>query len=173
MAGFHYSERLVYPIHRWILQWKTSLSHLKVRGCPHFILGRKKKFIPYRTSLNERPIHLKGLWEIPWGLLETTFSRSRFLHFCNHCHHTNDHLTIWPNSMPFQRYNVKRRPMTFPQINSSLFSYIFKRASIFSFIDFLTKIFTSQYFLWCVLSHQGDYSEFHFCLAFTIVKKET
>ena len=49
-----------------------------------------------------------------------------------------------------------------PQINSSLFSYIFKRANIFSFIHFLTKIFTSQCFLRCVVSHQGDYSAFHF-----------
>ena len=29
-----------------------------------------------------------------------------------------------------------------PQINSSLYSYIFKRGNIFSFIDFLTNIFT-------------------------------
>ena len=38
----------------------------------------------------------------------------------------------------------------------------FKRANIFSFIDFLTQIVISQCFVWCVLSHQGDYSEFHF-----------
>ena len=36
---------------------------------------------------------LKGLWEIPWGLLGTHFSKSlKFLHLWTHCHHTNDHI---------------------------------------------------------------------------------
>ena len=54
--------------------------------------------------------------------------------------------TIRPNSMPFQRYCAKWMILwinLYPQINSSLFSYILKRANIFSLIDFLTKIFTS------------------------------
>ena len=45
--------------------------------------------------------------------------------------------------MPSQRYYVKRMKSVDPQINLSLFSYIFKRV------------------LWCVLSHQANYSEFH------------
>ena len=49
-----------------------------------------------------------------------------------------------------------------PRINSPLFSYIFKRANIFSFIDFLPHIFTSQCSFWCWLSNQGYYFEFHF-----------
>ena len=31
---------------------------------------------------NNKYLTLKGLWEIPLGLLRTHFSRSRFLHFC-------------------------------------------------------------------------------------------
>ena len=52
--------------------------------------------------------------------------------------------------------------MWIKRIISSLFSNIFKRANIFSLIDFLTNLFTSQCYLWCGLSNQGDYSEFNF-----------
>ena len=41
--------------------------------------------------------------------------------------------------MPFHGYYVKRMKSVDPQINSSLFSYIFKRANIFSYIDFSHK----------------------------------
>ena len=42
-----------------------------------------------------------------------------------------------------------------------LFSYIFLRANIFSFTDFLVNIFTSQGSLHCSLSNQGYCFEFH------------
>ena len=51
-----------------------------------------------------------------------------------------------------------------PQINSSLFPYIFfnrPKPNIFSFIDFLPQIFTSQGSLQRCLSNQGYYFEFH------------
>ena len=43
-----------------------------------------------------------------------------------------------------------------------LFSYIFNRANIFSFTDFLPKIFTSPDTLWWCLSNQGCYFEIYF-----------
>ena len=49
-----------------------------------------------------------------------------------------------------------------PQINSSLFSYIFNRANSFSFTGFLSKIFTSPDSVRCCLSNQRCYFEFNF-----------
>ena len=67
----------------------------KTSGCARFarapldghLWGTTPTLINYRHY-----IKLKGLWEIPWGLLGENILRSRFLHSCNHCHHTNDHL---------------------------------------------------------------------------------
>ena len=43
-----------------------------------------------------------------------------------------------------------------------MFTYVFNRADIFSFTDFLPKIFTLPGSLWCFLSNQGFYFEFDF-----------
>ena len=65
--------------------------------------------------------------------------------------------------MPFQRYYVKRMKSVDPQINSSSFSYIFKRANIFSVIDFHTNIYISLS-CGCGVFYPNNvtYSEFHF-----------
>ena len=72
-----------------------------------------------------------------WGVLGGWESRSRFLHVCNPSRH--NYQSSETNSTPFQRYCFMNYSVD-PQIHLSLFSFLFKRSNIFSFIDFLTKI---------------------------------
>ena len=59
-----------------------------------FVDMYKQQSILWKSSGSShfKLFYLKGLWEIPWELPGENFSRAWFLHFCNHCHHTNDHL---------------------------------------------------------------------------------
>ena len=70
----------------------------------------------------------------------------------------------WRSSLLHCCYQCHIKPVSYKTcVYFSLFSYIFKRANIFSFIDFPAKYL--QHRVSCgVFYHinQGDYSEFHF-----------
>ena len=145
--------------------WFFERVLITKNGWNRYLCERKPSSKFYCYNFESMPTCLKGLWEILWGYLGTYFEVKVFTFMQSLSSYLWPSKTIRPNSTSFQRYRVKRKILWINLWIHGLIHLcllIFLKWLIFS-VDWLShKIFTSQCFLWCVLSNQGDYSDFRF-----------